>query len=80
MVPRIGEIINAAPTYSNQYSEYDYRKHKLMKLVGWFAAPEIPDELCDNNAYELVINEMAKRIFIQQNKDGLNSDCRLVGS
>jgi len=63
MNPKVGEIIHAVPTKSNQYLEYEYRKHELMKLVGWFADPGTPEELCDNTVYELVINEIAKRVF-----------------
>ena len=77
MSPKVGEIIHAKPTKGDQYSEYDYRKQKLMKLVGWFAAPGTPDNLCDNKTYEAVIDAMAKRVFIQLNKGGLRSDCRL---
>jgi len=66
MSPKVGEIIHAIPTKEDQYSEYDYRKYELMKLVGYYADPGTPEELCDNNAYELVINEMAEQVFKQQ--------------
>jgi len=63
MSPKVGIIIHAVPTKGNQYLEYEYRKHDLMKLVGWFADPGTPEELCNNDVYELVINEMAKQVF-----------------